>query len=221
MRTSALSRLGARRCAALLLLLAVGLGLIAGCAEEIAEDTTRYEIDLSDSPARGASRPSVVLVEFIDIQCPYCATALRRSTDLLERYPDDLQLVFKHFPVPAIHTRAMPAAIAVECARAQGRFWEMLDRLVASEASLSEDALVEHAEALDLDMAAFHVCQASQPPLDRILRDQAQGVALHVQATPTSFLNGRRIVGLPSTQRLIELIEQEMARQPEQASDDR
>lgn len=188
------------------------LALLSGCAADPVEDTARYEVDLSGAPIRGAANPAVVLVEFIDIECPYCASTARNTKALLDLYPEELQLAFRHYPLESIHARALSAAIAVECAGEQGLFWQMLDSLVAPDARLSDPALREHAEALELDLDAFERCLSSEGPVERIARDRRLAGELGVRATPTIFLNGRRLVGARSVDALAGLVEEELWR---------
>ncbi len=197
---------------ALCLLCASALCLCACAETPKSDDDTRYEVDLRGAPLKGASDPRVVLVEFIDIECPYCAVTARHAQTLLERYPDDLALAFRHYPLSSVHEYAMGAAVAAECADAQGLFWPMLERLVAVDARLHSAALLEHAEATGLDMEAFTACLDSQVPLDEIARDQALAADLSVRATPTMFLNGRRLVGMRTVDEFTALMEEELAR---------
>ena len=78
--------------------------------------------------AKGPESAPVTIVEFSDFQCPYCAASGPVLTRLFEKYPGKIRLIFRHFPLPG-HIQAMPAAEAAECARDQGKFWEMHDLL--------------------------------------------------------------------------------------------
>ena len=199
-----------RKLAAALALLVLA-ALAGACAGELAVDMTRHEIDLTGAPVRGAAEPRVVLVEFIDIECPYCAAGARLTQELLALYPDALQVAFRHYPIPSLHEHALDAAIAVECAGEQQRFWEMLDRLVAPDARLDAAALAGHAAALGLDAAAYQACRTSTPPAARVNADWQAGRALDITATPTFFLNGLRVVGLRSRSDFVALIDRELA----------
>ena len=194
------------------LLCALALGLPACAETPKSDDDARYEVDLRGAPLKGASDPKVVLVEFIDIECPYCAVTARNAQTLLGRYPDVLAIAFRHYPLSSVHEYALGAAVAAECADAQSLFWPMLERLVAPDARLHSAALLDHAEATGLDMEAFTACLDSQAPLDEIARDQALAAELGVRATPTMFLNGRRLVGMRTVDEFTSLVEEELAR---------
>jgi protein-disulfide isomerase len=86
-------------------------------------------VDPERDHARGPADAPVTLVEYGDFQCPYCGEAYPVVNDLLDRFGDQLRFVFRHMPLPDLHPRAPFAAEAAEAASAQGRFWEMHDRL--------------------------------------------------------------------------------------------
>lgn len=170
------------------------------------QDDTRYQVSAEGAPSLGKADAPVTIVEFVDIQCPYCSVSARRVKSLLKSYPDDLRIAFRHFPIPNLHPRAIPAAKAAECAEEQGLFWEMLDKLVAEDASLSDDAIDGYAQKLGMDMEAFGHCINTTPAQDRINADWQMGIDLGIHATPTLFVNGLRVVGLQSTQSLAALV---------------
>ena len=107
-----------------------------------------------DDPVRGSSRAPVTLVAFSDFQCPFCARAEPTLAELLKTYGDKLRVVWKHQPLSG-HPQAMPAALAAEAARQQGKFWEMHDRLFSHQAELSPQAYERWAAELGLDVARF------------------------------------------------------------------
>lgn len=77
----------------------------------------------------GATNGKVTILEYSDFECPYCSRFKTQTMDqILKSYPNDVTLVFKHFPL-SFHQNAKPAAVASECANAQGKFWEMYDKL--------------------------------------------------------------------------------------------
>ena len=78
----------------------------------------------------GAKNGKITMVEFSDFQCPYCGKNKTTMDQILKDYPNDVTLVFKHFPL-SFHPFAKPAAVASECANEQGKFWEMYDKLFA------------------------------------------------------------------------------------------
>lgn len=88
----------------------------------------KIEVDTSGH-AKGPEKAKIVLVEYSDFECPFCARAYPTVKQILEAYPGDVKVVYKHFPLVSIHTNAQKAAEASECAADQGKFWEYHDKL--------------------------------------------------------------------------------------------
>lgn len=181
---------------ALVIALATLVACDGGGSDTRPEYLTIEPVPVEGAPVRGPDDAWVTIVEFADFQCLYCEAMQPNLALLLASHPDDVRLVFRHFPLPAAqHPRARPAAIAAECAAAQGRFWEFSDEVWAG-ASLDDAALAVAAEAggvLDLD--AWTACLATAAPGERVDADRALGVAHGVPGTPTFFLNGQKVVG--------------------------
>ncbi len=89
----------------------------------------RKSVALLNSPVRGKTGAKVTIVEFSDFQCPFCQRAKVTMDQVLKEYADQVQLIYKHFPLSSIHQHAQKTAEAAECARDQGKFWEMHDVL--------------------------------------------------------------------------------------------
>jgi protein-disulfide isomerase len=138
----------------------------------------------------GSSTAPVVLLGFSDFECPYCATFANEVLPVIkEKYIEDgaVQFVFRHLPLP-MHTRALAAARAVECAGRQDRFWPMHDRLFGRPMLLSDQEFMRHGDALRLEMVQFQSCLASdEPAAERIDDDLRLARELGVSATPTFF----------------------------------
>lgn len=90
-------------------------------------------IPTGSNPSRGATSGSVVIVEFADYECPYCAAAATTINQVVQNYPQ-VTLYFRNFPLTQIHPYAQKAALAAECANEQGKFWEYHDLLFANQA---------------------------------------------------------------------------------------
>jgi protein-disulfide isomerase len=124
---------------------------------------TNPQAIIGKSPITGSPQLKTVLVEFSDFQCPYCAEAHKTLKDLVAKYPDQLTLVYKNFPLVSIHDQALPAAQAAWAAGQQGKFWEYHDALFTNQKQLGEELYLDIAKNLDLDLAKFK--------RDRILAD--------------------------------------------------
>jgi Na+:H+ antiporter, NhaA family len=157
---------------------------------------------------RGAVGGRVTLVEYGDFQCPYCGDAYPVVKSLLERF-DWLRFAFRHMPLPDLHPRAQAAAEASEAAAAQGRFWEMHDRLFEHQDALGESDLREHAIALDLDVERFERELIDGVHRERVAEDHRSGLAAGIPSTPGFFINGEIHPGSPSELELARAIEAE------------
>jgi protein-disulfide isomerase len=129
-------------------------------------------------------------VEYGDYQCPYCRRAHPIFQQLAREFPTQVRLVFRHFPVFAIHPRAENAAEAAEAAAAQGKFWEMHHQLFENQHALDVEDLIGYAAALGLDRNRFEAELLDRRYVDRIHRSRDSGVRSGVIGTPTFFVNG-------------------------------
>ena len=147
-----------------------------------------------DDPVRGAAKATVTVVEFSDFQCPFCSRAVQPVKELESAFGSDVRVVWKHLPL-SFHPNAMPAAIAAEAARQQGKFWEMHDKLFANQQALSEAAYVQYAKELKLDLARFQATLKDPATRKRVDEDAAAAGAAGVTGTPTFVVNGEVVVG--------------------------
>jgi protein-disulfide isomerase len=141
-------------------------------------------------PGARAAAPPVVLIEYADFECPYCAVLHSRLAGL-----PGVVRVFRHFPVRSSHPRAWAAACAAEAAGLQGRFWEMHDALFSDQAHLEDPHLWKRAGELGLDVERFDADRRSDAVLARVKRDFAAGVRAGVVTTPTVFHEGAAYYG--------------------------
>ena len=144
---------------------------------------------VGDDPFKGAADAKVVMIEFSDYECPYCARHTGQSLPQIVRdyvATGKLKYVFNDFPLESIHKQAFKAAQAAHCAGDQGKYWEMHDRFFANQRALG--ALTPHAEALGLDVAAFDTCLADEKYAAKVRGNMAQARKLGVTATPTFVL---------------------------------
>jgi protein-disulfide isomerase/uncharacterized membrane protein/rhodanese-related sulfurtransferase len=163
-----------------------------------------------DSHAAGDPRASVTVVEFADFVCPACKGAQPTAAAMRKKYGDRVRFVFRQFPLQAIHPQAEKAAEASECAAAQGKFWEMQDKLFA-EGDLSEPSLVKYAVALGLDKDRFTSCLSSGAMTGRVQRDVADAHALGFRGTPTFVIGKRTFFGPLQVGEFAQAIDQELA----------
>jgi protein-disulfide isomerase len=155
---------------------------------------------------RGAVDGRVTLVEYGDFQCPYCGDAYPVVRALLKDY-DWLRFVFRHMPLSDLHPRARAAAEAAEAAGAQGRFWDMHDRLFENQHALSDEQLREHAAALGLDVERFDRELREGVHTERVEEDLRSGAQSGIPSTPRFFVNGAIHLGSATEPELRRVIE--------------
>ncbi|HET9878401.1 MAG TPA: Na+/H+ antiporter NhaA [Candidatus Limnocylindria bacterium] len=152
-------------------------------------------VDPSRDHVRGPADALVTLVEYGDYECPFCRRAAPVVDELLARSEGTVRFVMRHLPLTDVHPNAALAAEAVEAAGAQGKFWEMHDRLLDPRSPLQAADLVGHAEAIGLDTDAFERDLHRGRFGARVARDVASAEAAGVAGTPTFFINERRYRG--------------------------
>ncbi|MBU0531440.1 MAG: thioredoxin domain-containing protein [Candidatus Uhrbacteria bacterium] len=159
-------------------------------------------------PARGPANASVTIVEFTDFTCSACASSAVNIARLQAELPNDVKHVFKAMPNEGASSRATDLAVAALCAGEQGSFWDFHDALfqVGNVDALTDQDLVNLAEALELDLNAFASCFTEQETLALVERSFNEGLMLELTATPTIFINGERFTGAVDYDRLEGLV---------------
>jgi len=154
-----------------------------------------YKIDIAGSPFLGKADAPVVIVEWSDFQCPYCARATPPLKEVQKKYGDDkVKLVFKHFPL-SFHKGAKPAAIASLAAADQGKFWEFHDVLFKNQRALDASKMNGYAAEAGLDVEQFKQdMTANQTKYAKAVdADFRQGQSVGVRGTPTLYIGGKRV----------------------------
>ncbi|HLV19378.1 MAG TPA: thioredoxin domain-containing protein [Polyangiaceae bacterium] len=148
-------------------------------------------IDIADSPFKGPQDAPVVIVEWADFECPFCGRAAPVLHDTVKKFPGQVKLVFKHYPLAA-HPGAEQAARAAVAAGRQGKFWEMHQRLFEQQnKGMDAAALKRIAAELGLDEKRFIADLESEATADVVARDRKQANALDLEGTPMIYINGR------------------------------
>ncbi len=151
-----------------------------------------YDIDISNVPVRGPAQAPITIVEFSDFQCPYCASVQPALKEVLKAFPKDVRLVYKQYPLN-IHQYARQAAVASLAAHAQGKFWELHDRLFENFTAINEENIKRWAREVGLDMTRFEREMLAGTYESAVQKDMADGAAAKVLGTPTLFVNGKRV----------------------------
>lgn len=172
---------------------------------------TRYDIAIEGYPSNGPEDAKIVIVEFSDFQCPYCRRFHQETYKaLLDAYPGQIRFVYRNLPLTQIHPEAMSAAVASLCANDQNVYWDYHDKLFSSE-TLGDDAYVQYATELGLDMDKFSACLTGGEYDDFIQQDMDYSLSIGVQSTPTFFINGLAIIGAQPLTSFQQLIDKELA----------
>jgi protein-disulfide isomerase len=176
--------------------------------------TTAANVPLRpDDPSRGPETAKITIALFSDFQCPYCARVEPTLKAAQEAFPGAVRVVWKHQPLPAtMHPQARPAAEAAEAAREQGKFWEMHDRLFANQRQLSPALYESTARELGLDVVRFKKSLESHAGVARIDADQKLATSVGANATPTLYVNCRRIEGAYPFESIKPLFEEEVSK---------
>jgi Na+/H+ antiporter NhaA len=151
-------------------------------------------VDPERDHIRGPEEAPVTLLEYGDLECPYCGQAEGIIRSLLSDF-GDLRYVWRHLPLSDVHPHAQMAAEASEAAAAQGKFWEMHDMLLANQDELNVRDLVRYAGELGLDVEQFRTHLRKRKGAGRIADDVESADLSGVSGTPTFFVNGRRHYG--------------------------
>jgi protein-disulfide isomerase len=170
----------------------------------------RVEVAVDRGRLRGDPNAIVTIVEFADYQCPYCKQTETTLNNLLKKYPGQVRLAYRDFPLASIHPYAEEAAEAARCAGKQGKFWAFHDALFANQSKLDDAQLKATAQTLGLDQNAFQSCLESGEYNLPVLRDQEDGRKAGISSTPGFFINGIPITGAQAEDAFQKIIDDEI-----------
>jgi protein-disulfide isomerase len=165
-----------------------------------------------DDPALGPEDAPVTIVEFSDYQCPACTLWHEQIySQLMAEYQGKVRFVYRDFPLTQIHPGAQPAAEAANCAGDQEKYWEYHDALFSGQYDLSRDGFLNIASDLGLNTTTFASCIDSGKYANEVQTDLQDGINIGVNATPTFYINGFQVVGVPSYATFKNVIDQILA----------
>ena len=134
------------------------------------------------------------LLEYGDFECPSCKVAVQTPKLLLDRFPNKIRFIFRHFPLQEAHPHALMAAEVAEAAAAQGKFWSMHDVLFQNQAHLKDKDLYRYAGGSGSDMARYTAEMDDHIYLQKVREHVEGGRRSHIRATP-DLLPRRRGAG--------------------------
>jgi protein-disulfide isomerase len=176
----------------------------------------------ADGPSFGPSNSKITVVVFSDFECPYCRELAKTLRDNIpKKYPSDVRVVFKDFPIDSIHKWARSAAEAAHCLASQepGAFWAFHDWIFEHQQEVNETNLRDHvlvfAKQQKLDPAQVSSCMENHATAQEVSQSQQAGEALQISKTPTLFVNGRMLDGAVAWTTLDNVIRLELNRPKE------
>jgi len=184
-------------------------------SDPLAENIAKFK--LSNAPVLGDPKATITIVEYSDFECPVCRSLHDVLRGLLPKYPQ-VKVLFKDFPLEALHPWARTAALAGRCAYQQDpkAFWKLYDLIYDNQdiisASNAWDKMLDYAGRAGLNADTFKSCMSAPQASAEVDASITNGKELEVRSTPTVFVNGRRINGA-DPHALQQYIEYELAQQ--------
>jgi len=176
------------------------------------QDLTRWAVPVGSSPQLGPTLAPVVVVAFMDYECPFCSRGFSTLKQLRQLYPTQLRIVWKHRPLD-FHEQAAGAAefaVAVRKQKGDTAFWDITDRLFAHQTELSGATYEGLATEMGVDSSAWHQ-QAKTGILAGVLAaDSDEADAFGVEATPQFFVNGLRVKGSRPIEEFQAIVDREL-----------
>lgn len=167
------------------------------------------KLTLAGAPARGPANARITIVEFSDFQCPYCRVAAANVIAVAKRFPNDVRLVFKQFPLEPTSPAALAAQAAL-AAHAQGKFWELHDKIFSNPRAVSRAMLLTWGREIGLDMRRFTAELDSGKFRRQVDTEVREGSAAGVTGTPSFFINGRHYRGSMDPETVAPILDEEL-----------
>lgn len=156
-------------------------------------------LKMNTMKVKGNKNAPIKIVEYIDFQCPACATGAKMIKEYMEAHPDQIYLEMKYYPL-AMHAHAFTSSQYAECALKQGKFWEFHDLLIGRQAMWSvmpdvKSTFDAMAEELKLNMKELKSCVDDPKTNETVLKSRSEGDLLGIKSTPSYLVNDKFIVG--------------------------
>jgi protein-disulfide isomerase len=191
-----------------------GRYMMRGTLEDLNSDPLAdnlHKMNLQGAASKGPADAKVVVVEYGDLECPSCRQLDYVLRAVLPKYPQ-VRFVFRDFPLESIHPWAMTAAVTGRCVLQQNSdaFWKYHDAVYDNQDLISPenayDKLTQLAVQAGANADKLKACTADPKAQEEVRNSIAEGKALEVTSTPTTFVDGRRLVG-PDQNTLDQFIE--------------
>lgn len=172
----------------------------------------KLDVDDGGNFFMGPKDAPVTIVEFADYQCPFCARMVPTLGEIVRKYEGKVRWVYRDFPLREIHPEALPAAVAANCAGAQGKYFEMHHGLFENYQKLGSVLYKDLAGKIGLDVNKFETCLKDPKMENEVLKDAQEAQNFGVNGTPAYFVNGRKLGGAVDKAEFSRLIESELAK---------
>jgi len=172
-------------------------------------EVPRIQVSADDDPFIGPVDAPITIIQFAEFQCPYCGKAGESIDQVMKEYDGKIKMVYRDFPL-GFHDRAIPAAVAANCAGEQDKYWEMHKLLMNNQRALDESTLISHATSLELDMSKWEICRKDDTQVEEVKKDMADGAAVGVTGTPAFFINGVMLSGAQPFSEFKAIIDREL-----------
>ena len=178
------------------------------------DDNVRYgprKSDINPEPkgCKG-NECSIVIVEYSEFQCPFCARVIPDTERLMTEYRGKIVWAVRDYPLP-FHDRAKAAAKAAHCSASQNKYWDMYYKLFENQRKLADSDFESYAKSIDLDLAKFNNCYKTTGKIDKLIeKNAAEGAKLGVTGTPAFFINGVRLSGAQPYSEFKKIIEKQL-----------
>jgi protein-disulfide isomerase len=166
---------------------------IADAGDVPSAQITLRAVDAKNDHIRGAKDAKVTIVEYSDLECPFCKRFHNTMKQVISAYPNDVRWVYRHFPLDSLHQQARQEALSTECAAEQGKFWEFADLIfqeTPSNDGLDLTKLPDYAKRLGLNVTKFNECLNSSRYASRVTEDEQDTESAGARGTPYSVLIG-------------------------------
>ena len=177
------------------------------------DDSVKYGPGSADTKPIGCAGDAcpITVVEYSEYQCPFCVRVLPAVNRLMTEYKGRVRWIVRDFPL-GFHDRARPAAVAAQCAKKQGKFWQMYETLFKNQRKLADKDLRSYGKTIRLDQKKYEKCLDNPGGvMATINRNYQSGEKLGVSGTPAFFINGRRLSGALPFEEFKKIFDEELA----------
>jgi protein-disulfide isomerase len=173
-------------------------------------EAVRVAVEKKGNPSIGKPSAKVTVIEFSDFECPFCKRSQDVNRRLREKYKDEVEWVFRDFPLP-FHENAMYAHIAANCTIPQGKYWQAFDILFENSGNLSPSNVDFLVTKAGVDKEKYQACMKEKEKIQaEIQSDMDDGQKVGVNGTPAFFINGVFVSGALPFESFDEIIQKEL-----------